>query len=193
MKKDSVQGRLSLMSEVVEVVPYREEWPSLFEEKGKRLRDALGELAIRIDHVGSTSIPGLAAKPVIDIQISVASFEPMEPLIERMRVAGYLYRFDNPDRSKRYFRELPGELRTHVHVRRVGSWPEQLTLLFRDYLRAHPAACEEYAALKFRLAEEYRENRQQYVDAKSPFIWRVIQEAHVWSGAIGWEAAAPDL
>ncbi|MDF2680145.1 MAG: hypothetical protein K0R47_1335 [Brevibacillus sp.] len=181
------------MREAIIVVPYEEEWPYLFQEMGRRLRNTLGELAVRIDHIGSTSVPGLAAKPVIDIQISVFSFEPMDQLVERMREAGFLYREDNPDLSKRYFRELPGHLRTHVHVRRVGSWSEQISLLFRDYLRAHPEACMEYAALKYRLAEDHRENRNQYADAKSPFIWRVLQEAHEWSQVTGWSAGATDL
>lgn len=181
------------MSERIEVVAYRDEWPRMFSERGKRLREALGELAIRIDHIGSTSVPGLDAKPVVDIQVSVASFEPMDELTDRMRAAGFVYRKENPDLSKRYFRELPGEERTHVHVRRSGSWSEQMSLLFRDFLRAHPERCQDYAALKYRLAEQYLDERELYVDAKSPFIWRTLQEAHEWSQLTGWQAGKTDL
>jgi GrpB-like predicted nucleotidyltransferase (UPF0157 family) len=83
-------------------------------------------------------VPGLDAKPVIDIQISVASFEPLDDYRLPMEELGYVYRGDNPERTKRYFRESPGQRRTHIHVRRLGSWSEQFALLFRDYLRANP-------------------------------------------------------
>jgi GrpB-like predicted nucleotidyltransferase (UPF0157 family) len=93
---------------------------------------------VRIDHIGSTAVPGLAAKPVIDIQISVASFDPLEAFRAPLEALGYAYRADNTERTKRYFREPAGSSRTHIHVRRAGSFSEQFALLFRDYLRAPP-------------------------------------------------------
>ena len=114
-------------------------------------------------------MPGLAAKPIIDIQISVAAFEPLEAFKHPLERLGYVYRADNPERTKRYFREPPGRPRTHVHVRRAGSFSEQWALLFRDYLRAHAEVAAEYAALKRRLAARFRDDRRAYLDAKGRF------------------------
>ena len=105
-------------------------------------------------------MPGLAAKPIIDIQISVADFEPLAAYRQPLEQLGYVYRADNPERTKRYFREPSGRRRTHVHVRRAGSFSEQWALLFRDYLRAHPDAAAEYVAVKRRLALRYRDDRR---------------------------------
>ncbi|CAG7650448.1 Dephospho-CoA kinase [Paenibacillus solanacearum] len=174
------------MSDPVVIVPYNAEWPQLFREIGERLRTSLGGTAIRIDHIGSTSIPGLDAKPVIDIQVSVAQLKPLDSIITAMEATGYRYRADNPDLTKAYFREMPGGRRTHIHVRRAGSWPEQTALMFRDYLRLHPDDAAAYAEEKRRLAERYRDNRGAYVDAKDPIIWTIIHKAALWSQRTGW-------
>lgn len=174
------------------VVPYDPDWTTRFRGIAGSFRRVLGEVAVRIDHIGSTAVPGLAAKPVIDIQISVGSLDPLDAYRLPLEGLGYLWRADNPDRAKRYFREPPGELRTHVHVRTAGSWGEQLALLFRDYLRAHPRDAARYAELKQRLAEQYRHDREGYVAAKGQFIWSIIAAATEWSQAAGWEPGPPD-
>ena len=110
---------------VVRIAEYDPAWPLRFAELGGGLRDALGSVAVRIDHIGSTSVPRLAAKPVIDIQISVDRLEPVQPFCGPLQRLGFVYRPDNPERTKRYFREPPGEPRTHIHVRRAGCFPEQ--------------------------------------------------------------------
>ncbi len=175
-----------------EVVPYDEEWPRLFSSLGKDLRAALGDIALRIDHIGSTSVPGLAAKPIIDIQISVAALEPVEPYRLRLDGLGLVFRADNPELTKRYFRESPGNRRTHIHVRRAGSWAEQFALLFRDYIRTHQEDARLYAELKRRLAGEYGEDRHAYTEAKTPFIWEVMRRADRWSQEIGWQPGPSD-
>src|SRR5262249_11057136 len=126
------------MVDAIRIVPYDPAWPERFRTLGAALREALGEVALRIDHIGSTSVPGLDAKPIVDIQISVASFEPLDSFRLPIEALGYVFRADNTDLAKRYFREPPGTPRTHIHVRRAGSWSEQFALLFRDYLRTHP-------------------------------------------------------
>jgi GrpB-like predicted nucleotidyltransferase (UPF0157 family) len=113
------------MADAIVVVPYDAEWPSLFAEMGGRLREALGPVALRIDHIGSTAVP------VIDVQVSVADFEPLPGFAEPLQALGFVFRADNTDRAKRYFREAPGTRRAHIHVRRVGSFSEQFALLFR--------------------------------------------------------------
>lgn len=140
----------------------------------------------------SAAIPGLAAKPVIDIQISVASCDPLDAFRLPLECLGYLWRADNDDRTKRYFRERPGTARTHIHVRKWGSWSEQFALLFRDYLRVHPETAERYAELKRGLAECYRDDRHAYTEAKTPFIWATMLEASEWSQRVGWEPGQSD-
>jgi GrpB-like predicted nucleotidyltransferase (UPF0157 family) len=157
-----------------------------FRDKATTIRNALGSSALRIDHIGSTSIEGLAGKPVIDIQVSVADFEPVDQLVQAMEVAGYLWRPQNPDLGKRYFRETPGAERTHIHVRRAGSFHEQWALLFRDYMRRHAEEHGPYAALKIELAERHRSDRAAYTAGKEEHIWAIIRRANRWASATGW-------
>ena len=180
------------MADRVIIVPYGAEWPKLFAELGSRLRGALGEVAVRIDHIGSTAVPGLAAKPIVDVQVSVASFEPLDAYRVPLERAGYIFRAGNPDRTKRYFREPPCERRTHIHVRRAGSWSEQFSLLFRDYLRTHPEDAAQYAETKHALADRHGDDRVGYTDAKAPFIWDVMTRADRWSQETGWEPGPSD-
>ncbi len=176
----------------IEITPYSPAWPARFASLGTAFRAALGEVAVRIDHVGSTSVPGLAAKPVIDLQISVAALEPVDPFRLPLERLGYVYRADNDERTKRYFREPPGTPRTHVHVRRAGSFSEQFALLFRDYVRAHPTEATAYADLKYRLAAEHAEDRAAYTDAKNPFIWDLMHRADTWAQTTGWQPGPSD-
>jgi GrpB-like predicted nucleotidyltransferase (UPF0157 family) len=181
------------MSDPVIVVPYDPEWPRLFAQIAAPMRAALGETALRIDHIGSTAVPGMVAKPIIDVQISVAALEPVDPFRDPLAELGYVFRADNPDRSKRYFREAPGTRRTHIHVRPAGSWPEQLALLFRDYLRAHPEAKGRYGRCKLLLSARHREDRNAYTAAKAPIIWEIVASADRWSQKVGWKPASSDV
>lgn len=181
------------MPDPVIIVTYDLEWPGMFLELATGLRGALGDVALRIDHIGSTSIPGLAAKPIIDVQISVASFEPIDIYQAPLESLGFIYRPNNPDLTKRYFREQPGERRTHIHVRQIGSFSQQFPLLFRDYMRSHPQQAECYAELKYRLADEYTDDRLGYVAAKEPFIWEIIIKADKWAQEIGWQSGPSDV
>ena len=180
------------MPDPVLVVPYQRDWPQLFSTLGRRLRDALGPVALRIDHIGSTAVPRLDAKPVIDVQVSVTALEPHERFSTPLEAAGFVFRPDNPELTKRYFREHPGEPRTHIHVRRAGSFSEQLALLFRDYLRDHCERSDAYGTLKRHLASTYQHDRQGYVEAKAPFIWETIRIADAWAQATGWEPGPSD-
>lgn len=180
------------MPDPILIAPYDPQWPRRFSQLAADLRTALGETARRIDHIGSTAVPGLDAKPVIDVQIAVASLEPLEAYRLPLEALGYVHRADNPDLSKRYFREAPGRSRTHIHVRPCGSWAEQFALLFRDYLRAHPADAQRYAALKYSLAEKHRNDRRAYTEAKEPFIWEIMQKADQWSQDTGRQPGPSD-
>lgn len=180
------------MTDPIIVVPADPHWPALFAQLAGPLRAALGPIALRLDHVGSTAVPGLAAKPVIDIQISVAALEPITPYLGPLERLGYVWRAANDDLTRRFFREPPGQRRTHIHVYPAGSLSEQMALLFRDYLRAHPAAAARYAALKYHLAEQYRHDRPAYTEAKAPLIWELLRGAHAWSQAAGWSPGPTD-
>lgn len=174
------------------IAPHDPTWTQRFRELAADLRAALGPVALRIDHIGSTAVPGLAAKPVIDLQVSVAALEPdsaYRPALERR---GWVFRAANDDRTKRYFREPVGARRTHLHVRRAGSFSEQAALLLRDYLRATPARAAEYAALKHELAARHASSRVDYVDAKAPFIWETLRLADAWAQRSGWQPGPSD-
>ena len=180
------------MSSRVEVVPYDPAWPRRFAELATALRAALGVTASRIDHIGSTAVPGLDAKPVMDLQISVGSFDPIDAYRLPLERLGYLFRRDNTERTKRYFREPVGQPRTHVHVRRLGSWSEQFALLFRDYLRSDPESAREYAAIKRALAVEHHTDRKAYMEAKEPYLWTLMRRADRWSQDTGWSPGLSD-
>ena len=174
------------------VAAYDPVWPELFAQLAGRLRSRLGAAAVRIDHVGSTAIVGLDAKPIIDVQISVASLEPIDAYRDGLEDCGLVWRAANPELTKRYFREKPGDRRTHIHVRAAGSFDEQFSLLFRDYLRAHPERAREYATLKHQLALVLRNDRSAYVEAKGPFIWETIRLADDWAQQTGWTPGPSD-
>ena len=157
------------------IAPYDPTWPARFEEEAKRLSQALGELAVRIDHIGSTSVPGLAAKPVIDIQISVARLEPLDPIRNSLAGAGYTHHPSDWDAFYPFFHKPATWPHTHhLHVCTTGGREERRHLAFRDFLRANPGIAREYEALKRRLAAEHSaesfESRNAYAEAKSEFI-----------------------
>ena len=175
----------------VEIHEYTQDWAREFDGIGDSIRAALAESAIRIDHIGSTSVPGLAAKPIIDVQVSVIAIEPMG-YRKGLESIGYVWRSDNPEKAKRYFREQPGERRTHIHVRKFGSWHEQYALLFRDYVRAHPDDRTRYEQVKRELAQRFRNDRHQYTEAKGPIFWEIMQKADRWAAATAWEPGPTD-
>jgi GrpB-like predicted nucleotidyltransferase (UPF0157 family) len=183
---------MGIDTEPIEIHPYDQAWPTLFSELGSRLRSHVGLVASRIDHIGSTAVAKLAAKPIIDIQISVASLDPVAPFLRPLQASGLRYVADNPELTKRFFREQPGGRRTHVHVRRAGSFSEQFALLFRDFLRAHDTEADGYGRHKEELARRYRHDRDAYVTAKTPQIWEIIRRADTWAQRTGWEPPASD-
>jgi GrpB-like predicted nucleotidyltransferase (UPF0157 family) len=153
-------------------------WRGRYEAEAGRIRAALGDRAVRIEHVGSTSVPGLAAKPVVDIQVSVPSMVPrstyMDPLVE----LGYRWALDPwSDEHEFFSREEDGERAFHVHVCPAGSIWERRHLAFRDWLRDHPADAAEYERLKRDLAERHPRDTYSYADAKTAFIREIEARA----------------
>lgn len=171
--------------EPIAIVDYDPVWSLRFRETSARLGDALGERALRIDHVGSTSVPGLAAKPIVDIQISVADVEVEGEYLPQIESQGFELRFIEP--GHRHLRPPPELPRLwQLHVCTIGSEWERVHILFRDYLRSHPGIAAEYAALKRGLAESHRNEPIAYNDAKGPFIDGVLARAEEWARQTGW-------
>ena len=170
------------MDAVLEVVPYDANWPRVFSAERDRIAAVLNGVALRIDHNGSTSVPGLAAKPIIDIQISVERLHPIEAYAARLAELGYIH-VPHPDDAFCPFFHRPAlwPHTHHVHAVQAGGGEERRTLAFRDYLRDHVETARAYAELKRRLAPQYIatefSSHQAYADAKTAFITRVIARA----------------
>jgi len=166
----------SLPSPIV-VADYDETWPARFAEVAHPVRDAVADLGAEVEHVGSTSVPGLAAKPVIDVDVVVRSPDDVAVAIERLRSLGYVYQGDKGVGGREAFMWPPGSEPHHLYVVVAGSQPHSDHVRFRDYLRQHPDVANEYAALKRSLAEEHRDDRLGYTDAKSEFVAGVLRAA----------------
>lgn len=172
----------------VEIVSYDQGWPERFEAWRGRLAELLGPVALRIEHVGSTSVPGLAAKPVVDIQVSVADLSDEDRYVPPCEAAGLQFRLR--DDEHRYFQPPPGQLRNvHVHVCQQGSKWERVHLLFRDYLRFSADAREAYATAKREAAAVWGNDRAAYTEAKSDVILDTLDQAETWATATGWGLA----
>ena len=179
------EGSRRASEDPIEVVPWDPGWPSRYDEWRGRLARALGTAAVRIDHVGSTSVPGLAAKPVIDVQVSVRDVQDEPSYVPAVEGVGLWLRMREP--IHRYFRPAEGRPRAiHVHVCTAGSGWERDHLLFRDYLRCHGAVASEYGRHKVALAERYRTDRVAYTEAKTCFILDALEVAERWAAATGW-------
>lgn len=169
---------LGLESGVVRVVSYDREWPELYLEESARIHAAVAGMGLTplvLEHIGSTSIPGLAAKPILDM-LAGAMSTPMPRYIAPLVTAGYVHRGEQGIPGREFFRR--GEPRAyHVHMTAIGSafWHDHLR--FRDYLRRHPDARDEYARLKQTLAERFPRDREAYIDAKGPFVREVLRLA----------------
>lgn len=170
----SASGRSS--ADPVEVVPYAPQWSTAFAEWCAKLQQALGPVAVSIEHIGSTSVPGLAAKPVIDIQVSVRDLDDEASYVPAIEALGVALRSREP--GHRYFRPAGTLPRTvQVHVYQAGSAEARDHLLFRDYLRANASAREAYARMKSDAARLYPNDRIAYNEAKTGFILDELERA----------------
>ena len=166
--------------DAIRIVEYDPEWPLVYQQWRAVVTASLGDTARRIEHVGSTSVPGLPAKPIIDIQVSVDDLFDESGYLLQLEGAGLQLR--SRDDWHRYFRPFPGRPRVvHVHVCPTGSQWERAHLLFRDYLRTHPEACDAYAAAKRKAASLWADDGVAYTDAKTEVILTLLDAAERWS------------
>lgn len=165
----------------VEIVGYDESWPAKFEAERALLEEVLAPwLTGAIEHIGITAVPGLPAKPVIDIMAPVHTLDTSRPAIEAAASVGYVY-YPYKAEVMHWFCKPSPHLRTHhLHLVPFASPLWEQRLRFRDALRQNPALAAEYAALKLRLAQQFRLDREAYTEAKAPFVHRVLSEASAY-------------
>ena len=169
---------LGLESGRVRVVPYGEGWPALYAAEVARLSSFLtaAGVSLRIEHTGSTAVPGLAAKPIVDIIAGLPDEEGRAAAIGAIVAAGYVHRGEQEIPGRDFFRR--GDPRQyHIHLTLVGSsfWHDQRA--FRDWLRAHPDAAADYASLKRALAERFPLDREGYINGKTAFVEEILRRA----------------
>ena len=180
------------MARVIQVVAYKAKWPAAFDAEATALRDVFGARALAIEHVGSTAVRGLKAKPIIDVLIVLDSTDDLTIFSRAMEALGYRVRGEcleaeipgTPGRF--YFSKDHGDVRTHqVHVCRVGHPQVSDLLAFRDYLRAHPLRARAYEAVKRQAATAHRDTITGYMRHKAAFLTETIRAARHWTDGGG--------
>ena len=174
--KRSTHGKAPLADPVV-VVDYNPAWVSMFALLRDRLAAALGDLQVTIDHVGSTAVPGAAAKPIIDIDVAVQPKEEADAAIRLLENAGYRHLGDLGIPGREAFESPHGLPEHHPYVVVKGNSEHTRHLFFRDYLREHPEETRRYSDLKKSLAAKFRDDREAYTGAKGAFVVGVLREA----------------
>ncbi len=168
------------------MVEYDPRWPTLYEEERNRIVRAAGDLIVAIEHVGSTAVPNLGGKPIIDIMPAVRRLKDAERCVEPLAGIGYEYVPENNDiiPERRYLHKGPPEARTyHLHMVEHTSEFWERHLVFRDWLRLHPEDAEDYFRLKKELAGRFGRDREGYTDAKAPFIEAIVASARAAQGS----------
>jgi GrpB-like predicted nucleotidyltransferase (UPF0157 family)/gluconate kinase len=174
---EEILARTPSPSHPVVVSEYDDDWPALFRQIAEPVRRALEDIVVAVEHVGSTSVRGLAAKPVIDVDVVVRSAEDVPVATELLRQLGYVYQGDKGIAGREAFMWPPHAPRHHLYVVVANSEPHADHLQFRDYLRQHPEVAREYAELKRTLADQHSGDRERYTEAKAEFISRVLAAA----------------
>ena len=167
-------------------------------ELASELKNALGPLAVSIDHIGSTSIPGLPAKDIIDIQITVEDISDVK-IITQLVESGFKYRSDinsdsligfeggSDELAKLYFNEIPGNRPSHIHIRNIGRINQQYPILFRDFLKADKIVRDAYAEVKKELAIRFPDDPESYYAIKDPYMDTIYRAACLWAEKTGWK------
>jgi len=170
---------LGLDRKNVKLSKYHSGWKQAFEDEKTAIQERLGEAVLDIEHIGSTAIPGMSAKPVLDFMIAVKSVDVYVKFIEPMKELGYEFRRDNRETQEHIlFVKGAEDLRTHylkMTERDSGFWKEHI--LFRDYLINHPETAKEYKELKESLQESHSSSRATYTEAKAELIQKILKLA----------------
>jgi GrpB-like predicted nucleotidyltransferase (UPF0157 family) len=164
----------------VEVVPFNENWFVMFEEEERKINNVFGNAIVAIYHIGSTSIPGMYAKPIIDILVEVKDIESVDNYNEQMSALGYRALGEHGISGRRFFRKGEVERTHHVHVFETGSEHITRHLAFKEYMIAHPKEAKAYSELKQRLAKQFPTDIEAYIEGKDPFIKEMEKKALQW-------------
>jgi GrpB-like predicted nucleotidyltransferase (UPF0157 family) len=188
---------------MISILPYQREWSEQFVSLGRELRNALRDLALRIDHIGSTSVPGLAAKDVLDIQVTARALTTK--VDDAVNSAGYerlthITRdhvppggAEDPEQWSKWFYNQRGDgRRVNLHVRVAGRANQRYAVLFRDYLRANPAMAAAYGQVKLALAAYHANDVEAYYAIKDPVCDVIIGGAEDWAATAGWVPGPSD-
>ena len=168
----------------VRIAPHDPGWAAKAQEELRRLADALASVAVRLEHVGSTAVSGLAAKPILDLQLSVEAIEARGRYVSPLERLGYLFVPDPESPDFHFFAEPPDRPRSHhLHVCEVSSEHEFRHLALRDYLRAHADEAAKYAALKRRVVNRTPQDRLAYIEAKEEYVRDLEARAVRWARA----------
>ena len=188
---------------MIAIVPYQRDWPDQFASLGRVLRDVVGDLALRIDHIGSTSVPGLAAKDIVDIQVTACALTTQ--LDGALNRAGYerlphitrdhvpLGGPEDPGQWSKWFYNQRGDVgQVNLHVRMAGRVNQRYAVLFRDYLRASAEAAAAYGRVKRSLAGYHAEDEEAYYAIKDPVCDIIMAGAEAWARTTGWAVGPSD-
>jgi len=169
---------IGLKRGTVKLKHYSSRWKQVYEKEEKLLLNTLGDSIVDIQHVGSTSIPRVQAKPIIDIAVTVGSLKKVERHIKTLEGIGYKYKTDDDKQNRLFFTKGPESKRTHyLHIgTKRGDYVKDM-VLFRDYLRKHGKAVKEYNKLKIALAKKFGKEREQYTEGKAEFVEKIIKIA----------------
>lgn len=160
------------------VLPYDPAWKDAFEEIKGEIEAALGDLILGVEHVGSTSVEGLSAKPCIDVDVVIADYSVFSDVVRKLEAIGYSHEGDLGIRDREAFRysDKPHLLKHHLYVCPRDSRELHRHLTFRDFLRSHPEAAKQYGQVKERAAQLFPEDMDQYIAYKSPCIARLYEQ-----------------
>lgn len=165
----------------IEVVPYNPNWLNRFRVEADKIAAVLRPEVIAIHHIGSTAVPNISAKPIIDILVEVRAIEKINDFNEKMIELGYQPKGEVGIPGRRFFIKNEDSTRTHhVHIFQTGALEVEHHLNFRDYLVAHPEEAQAYSRLKEKLAREFPEDRESYIERKDGFIKEILQNAKAW-------------
>jgi GrpB-like predicted nucleotidyltransferase (UPF0157 family) len=175
------------MKRKIEVVSHNPDWSDLFQTEAEKIAPIFGPEIIVIEHIGSTAIPGIKAKPIIDILVEVKDISQVDHFNDQMAQLGYKPKGEFGIPGRRYFRKKGTDAAHthHVHIFQIGNPEIERHLNFRDYLRTHPEDAQAYSRLKEALAQKFPDDPENYTEAKSEFIQEMDRRARTWKERSG--------
>ena len=168
---------IGLKRGIVELKPYNPQWNAFYIQEEELISSAITDFLIEIQHIGSTAIPDIVAKPIIDIAVAIDSLRNIEKIIAPLEGVGYIYRGEQGIPDRHLFVKGGEDFRTHhLHVMDKTHYEWKKHIVFRDYLRNHPEEAKRYSELKMKLAKEFENDRESYTENKSTFIQNILEQ-----------------